>query len=66
MRLGSSVGAIAVDGQDRLFGVESNRSSALKPDGSRLGEIAVKGVARCLWSDDRGALWVTTSNSVTK
>ena len=62
----SNVGAIAVDGQGRLFVVESGDISMLKPDGSRLGKIAVKGAPRCLLLDDAGALWVTTDDGVIK
>ncbi len=59
-----SVGAIAVDGQGRIYVVENGDIAVLKPDGSRLGKIAVKGAPRCLWFDDAGALWVTTDDGV--
>ena len=62
----ADVGAITVDGQGRIFVVESSDISALKPDGSRLGKIAVTGAARCLSFDDAGALWVTTDDGVLK
>ena len=74
-RLGSSgdgasqfgnVGAIAVDGQGRIFVVESSNISVLKADGSRVGKIEVKGAARCLFFDDAGALWVTTDDGEVK
>ncbi len=60
------VGAIAIDGQGRIFVVENGDISVLKPDGSRLGKIAVKGAPRQLLFDDTGALWVTTDDGVLK
>ncbi len=60
------VGAIAVDGQGRLYVVENGDIAVLKPDGSRLGKIAVKGAPRSLVFDDAGALWVTTDDGVVK
>jgi sugar lactone lactonase YvrE len=60
------VGAIAIDGQGRIFVVESSNISVLKADGSRVGKIEVKGAARCLFFDDTGALWVTTDDGEVK
>ena len=60
------VGAIAIDGQGRLYVAEGGDISVLKPDGSRLGKIAVKGAPRSLVFDDAGALWVTTDDGVVK
>lgn len=74
-RLGSSgegdsqfhnVGALAVDGQGRIFLEENGDISVLRPDGSRVGQIDVDGSAHCLWFDDQGALWVTTDKGMTK
>ena len=61
-----SVGAIAINGQGRIFVVESSNISVLKADGSRVGKIEVKGAARCLVFDDAGALWVTMDDGVAK
>ena len=61
-----SVGAIAVDGQGRIFVVENSDISVLKPDGSRIDQIGVNGAARHLLFDDAGALWVTTDDGVAK
>ena len=60
------VGAIAIDGQGRIFVVENGDISVLNADGSRLGKIAVKGAPRQLFFDDAGALWVTTDDGVLK
>ncbi len=74
-RLGSSgegdsqfreVGALAIDGQGRIFMAESGDISVLRPDGSRVGKIDVNGLARCLHFDDAGALWVTTDYGVAR
>jgi LSD1 subclass zinc finger protein len=74
-RLGSSgegdsqfqnVGALAVDGQGRLYVVENSGISVLKPDGSHVGKIIVDGAPRCLLFDETGALWVTTDDGVVK
>ncbi len=72
-RIGSSgssqfqdVGAIALDGQGRIFVVENGGISVLKPDGSRLGRIKVAGAVRQLLFDDAGALWITTDDGVLK
>ncbi|HTP11663.1 MAG TPA: 6-bladed beta-propeller [Anaerolineae bacterium] len=62
----TDVGAIAVDGQGRIYVVENGDIAVLKPDGSRLGKIAVDGAPRCLFFDDAGALWVTTDDGVVK
>jgi hypothetical protein len=61
-----SVGAIAVDGQGRIYVVEDSDSSVLKPNGSRLDKISVDGAVRQLFFDDTGALWVTTDDGVLK
>ncbi len=61
-----SVGAIAVDGQGRIFVEENSDISVLKADGSRIGQIQVKGAVRCLLFDDAGALWVTMDDGVAK
>jgi sugar lactone lactonase YvrE len=60
------LGAIAVDGQGRLFVVESSKITVLKADGSVFDKIEVAGAARCLLFDDAGALWVTTDDGVVK
>jgi sugar lactone lactonase YvrE len=61
-----SVGPLAIDGQGRIFIEENSDISVLKPDGSHLGRIQVKGAVRCLSFDDAGALWVTTDDGVAK
>ena len=62
----SDVGAIAIDGQGRIYVVEGGGIAVLKPDGSRLGKIDVQGAPRSLVFDDAGALWVTTDDGVAK
>jgi DNA-binding beta-propeller fold protein YncE len=61
-----TVGAIAVDGQSRIFVVDSSDIKVLKPDGSLLNSIEVAGAARSLVFDDAGALWVTIDDGVAK
>ncbi len=61
-----SLGAIAVDGQGRLFVVDSSDIKVLKPDGSLLDRIQVSGAARSLTFDDTGKLLVVTDDGVVK
>ena len=65
-RLGHSGGAMAVDGQGRLFVAYSGEIAMLKPDGSRLDQFNIPGTAHSLMFDDAGAVWVTSDNDVAK
>lgn len=61
-----NLGAIAVDGQGRLFVADSSNIKVLKPDGSLLDTIEVAGATRDMLFDDSGALWVTTDDQILK
>jgi DNA-binding beta-propeller fold protein YncE len=61
-----SLGAIAVDGQGRIFVVDSSNITVLKPDGSLLDKIQVSGAARSLTFDDTSKLLVVTDDGVVK